>query len=296
MMGLNRKISLTREGWSYALVTLFVLGGAVLREGNLLMLLTGLLTGLFCFGLVLTLANLRNLEVSRVLPEGISAGDRLVVEISVKNRRRRWGSWAVTVTDQVTLEGDKPGGKRQALSTGWTLAERTALTGKANQSELAGSAVSVFLPQILPGKTSKAAYQGRLLRRGRYRFGSLKVSSRFPATFFSAALRLDQADTLLVSPRLGRLMPRWAQMHREDEQGSQHSGKRQGLVEAEFYGLRDWRKGDSRRWIHWRSSAAAEASSYGNSTSGGIRICSCCWIYGNRGNRRPSRPTTSSWR
>jgi uncharacterized protein (DUF58 family) len=26
-------------------------------------------------------------------------------------------------------------------------------------------------------------------------------------------------------------------------------------VEGDFYGLRDWRSGDSRRWIHWRTSA-----------------------------------------
>ncbi len=27
------------------------------------------------------------------------------------------------------------------------------------------------------------------------------------------------------------------------------------MLEADFYGLRDWRPGDSRRWIHWRTSA-----------------------------------------
>jgi uncharacterized protein (DUF58 family) len=26
-------------------------------------------------------------------------------------------------------------------------------------------------------------------------------------------------------------------------------------MDAEYYGLRDWRSGDNRRWIHWRSSA-----------------------------------------
>ena len=254
-MGSNRKIRLTREGWSYLLVTLFVLGGALFREGNLLMLLTGLLTGLLCFGLVLSLINLRGLEVRRALPEGISAGDRLIVEISVTNRRRRWGSWSVTVADQVTLAVEGAPAKGQALSLGWSQAEQRALAGKSNQRELPGSAVSVLLPQILPGKTAQVAYQGRLLQRGRYRFGPLRISSRFPSTYFRTAFKLDQPDTLLVTPRLGRLMPRWAQMHREDDQGTQQSGKRQGLVEAEFYGLRDWRNGDSRRWIHWRSTA-----------------------------------------
>jgi uncharacterized protein (DUF58 family) len=39
-------------------------------------------------------------------------------------------------------------------------------------------------------------------------------------------------------------------------QSGQRSWRRnQGPVEGDFYGLRDWRSGDSRRWIHWRSSA-----------------------------------------
>jgi uncharacterized protein (DUF58 family) len=31
--------------------------------------------------------------------------------------------------------------------------------------------------------------------------------------------------------------------------------QRHGLLEADFHGLREWRTGDSRRWIHWRTSA-----------------------------------------
>jgi hypothetical protein len=43
-------------------------------------------------------------------------------------------------------------------------------------------------------------------------------------------------------------------MIREHEAGSQRLSRR-GLLEADFYGLREWRAGDSRRWIHWRTSA-----------------------------------------
>lgn len=251
----KRKVTLTREGFWFVLVTLFVLGGAVLREGNLLMLLSGLLAGMFAFGFVLAWLNLRRLEVRRVLPEGICAGDRLVVEMSATSTRRRFGSWAVVVADQVTFAGDD-GVRGQALDQGWTAAERKALAGSSPGSQVQEAAsVPVFFPQVLAGRTCQVAYQGRLLRRGRYRFGPLEISSRFPMTFFRAVTRVDREETLLVSPRLGRLTPRWVQMHREDELGSQHSGHRQGHVEAEFFGLRDWRNGDSRRWIHWRSSA-----------------------------------------
>jgi hypothetical protein len=38
-------------------------------------------------------------------------------------------------------------------------------------------------------------------------------------------------------------------------QGSHSEGRRQGLLEGDYYGLREWRLGDSQRWIHWRTSA-----------------------------------------
>jgi uncharacterized protein (DUF58 family) len=37
--------------------------------------------------------------------------------------------------------------------------------------------------------------------------------------------------------------------------GNAMSAPRTGLNEAEFYGLRPWATGDSRRWIHWRTTA-----------------------------------------
>jgi uncharacterized protein (DUF58 family) len=68
-------------------------------------------------------------------------------------------------------------------------------------------------------------------------------------------VRVDQVDTLIVCPRPGRLTPRWKQISQAAPQGTGGSRSRQGLVEGDFYGLRDWRSGDSRRWIHWRTSA-----------------------------------------
>jgi uncharacterized protein (DUF58 family) len=64
---------------------------------------------------------------------------------------------------------------------------------------------------------------------------------------------LSEPDELLVHPRLGRLTRELAQVVRESASGAQRL--RRGLLEADFYGLRDWRSGDSRRWIHWRTSA-----------------------------------------
>jgi uncharacterized protein (DUF58 family) len=37
--------------------------------------------------------------------------------------------------------------------------------------------------------------------------------------------------------------------------GTHQSRPKRGTAEGEFYGLRDWRPGDSQRWIHWRTTA-----------------------------------------
>ena len=61
-------------------------------------------------------------------------------------------------------------------------------------------------------------------------------------------------DTLIVHPKLGKLTRNWAHIARENASGGQRM-QRRGFLEGEFHGLRDWRPGDSRRWIHWRTSA-----------------------------------------
>jgi uncharacterized protein (DUF58 family) len=38
-------------------------------------------------------------------------------------------------------------------------------------------------------------------------------------------------------------------------QGSQREGHHRGTLEGDYFGLREWRTGDSQRWIHWRTSA-----------------------------------------
>jgi uncharacterized protein (DUF58 family) len=95
---------------------------------------------------------------------------------------------------------------------------------------------------------------GRLPRRGRYRFGPLRFSTRFPLGLARHSVVLEQTEMLLVHPKLGQLTHEGTKLIREDVAGSQ-SMRRRGLLEADFYGLRDWRAGDSRRWIHWRTSA-----------------------------------------
>lgn len=225
----QQQISITLEGLLYLGISCFILAGALTRQINLLMLLFGMLTGPIVISWRLVKSTLRKVEIRRKLPESVSAGDLLVVELSAVNRRWRLGSWSITIEDCITRE-----------------------SGPVDEPPIAAS---VLIPYLKPGEPYLANYRGRLPQRGRYLFGPLRASTQFPLGLLRYRLSFDQTESLVVYPRLGRLSPAWFRVHQSSDLGLGVAARQQGFVEGEFYGLRDWRSGDSRRWLHWRTSA-----------------------------------------
>jgi uncharacterized protein (DUF58 family) len=223
------RITICREGLYYLVVLSFIVAGAIMREINLLVIIAGMMLAPLLINLRLAIATLHRLKVERRLPATICAGEPLLVEILATNARRWFASWAVVVEDRVEGEA-RPDGRDHHR-------------------------VEVFLPQVLPGQTQSVCYRGRLNTRGRYRFGPLRVSTRFPLGLIRRTVIVDAPDELTVCPRIGRLHNAWSSELRAEQAGAATSQSRQGLLEGDFYGLRDWRAGDSRRLIHWRTSA-----------------------------------------
>ena len=90
----SRYILLTREGWYYVLVLGFIIGGAILREVNLLVLLAGMMLGPLLFSWRWVATTIGGLSCERHLPRTTSAGEPLVVELEIANERRRLTSFA----------------------------------------------------------------------------------------------------------------------------------------------------------------------------------------------------------
>ena len=224
----RNQITICREGWYYLVVLGFIVSGAVLREINLLVILAGMMFGPFIINWWIVTFTLRKIDVRRKLPEGICAGDLLVVDLQATNARRRLSSWAVVARETIRRDEDARGDTRS---------------------------VAVMFPVIPAGDSVQVSYRGRLMQRGKYQFGPLRISTRFPLGLLRRTITLPRTDSLTVCPRLGRLTPKWSQIVESKTLGSQRSRRRHGLHEGDFYGLRDWRSGDSRRWIHWRTSA-----------------------------------------
>ncbi len=225
----RRFISISREGWYYLFLLSFIIGGAAFRQINLLLILSGLMLGPMIFNWRFVAATMRQVTARRRLPRLICAGDPLVVEIVASNQRTRLANKGLVIQDTVQLE-DSPDDRYQ-------------------------TSVEVLIPHVDAGRQATASYRCRLNVRGRYRFGPLRARTRFPLGLVEAAVRIDADDTLVVGPRLGRLTRQWLRLIESEHGGSQRSGRRQGRAAGDYYGLREWRQGDSKRWIHWRTTA-----------------------------------------
>ena len=218
-----------QEGWYYIAVLAFVIGGAVLREINLLMFVAGIIIGPLLLSWRLVYRSLQKLEVKRHVPIGVGAGERFDVQLTVENRKRRLHTWGLVVTDRLTRVAPSAGGGSRDIST--------------------------FFPFLAAGASQAQSYQGRVFERGEYRVGPLQLATRFPLGLLHRALPKPITDTFYVYPRMGRLTRHWSQVTRQSRMGNQRSQNRRGPLEGEFHSLRRWRSGDSRRWIHWRTSA-----------------------------------------
>ena len=221
--------TLCREGWYYLAIMIVVFGGAMLKEVNLLLILAGMLLGPLLLNWQTVRVNLRGLKTKRKLPRGLCAGEPLSVNLVLTNTRPRLGCWGVVVEEQIRRETD---------------AGRASPPLRPN----------VLFPYVHTGQSRKGVYRGQLVERGRYRFGPLNLSTRFPFGLFSRTIRVGESETLIVLPRLGRLTEGWATRRQEAFAGTDRRRRRPG-PEGDFYGVREWRGGDARRLIHWRSSA-----------------------------------------
>ncbi len=232
-LGLRRPRSRTLlrpQGWYCLGVMSAVWIVALSRQMNLAFILAGMLLAVLWFNWRWASRIVSRLEPQRQLPESVCAGDLLLVRVSLTNRKRRTAVWAVRVQDTIRLE--QPVGKTvQPIDP------------------------AVLFVHVPAGQCSTAVYRGRLLRRGRYRFGPLRIATQFPFGLLERRVTIPQSDTLYVYPKLGRLTQHWFARRQHHFEGTGHRERCAQRTPGEFYGVRDWQHGDSRRWIHWRSTA-----------------------------------------
>jgi uncharacterized protein (DUF58 family) len=226
----NQRQILTREGFVYFCVAVALLGAGLLHQVNLILLVFTLSAGPFLASIFGGRAMLNRLSVHRRLPPYVFAGEPLIIDYTVENGRRWFAALAVFVEDAL-IPVDRSG------------------------SDAVVATPKVFFARIAGRDRQRERWHAISPVRGKYQLRDLDLGTRSPFGLVEHRITVAIEDQMLVYPRIGHLTRRWYQMQRqatENRQGQRHDRSAQ---QVEYHGLRDYRAGDSPRWIHWRTSA-----------------------------------------
>ena len=224
-----RRTQICFAGACFLAITAFIVGGAMIREINLLLAVAGILFGTFLLSLRLLVRTMSRLEVDRTLPRAVGAGEPFTMRVRITNRKRRLGAWGIIVPCEVRKQIPEP--------------------------DQTPSLTNLFFPFVGAKSTAEEICDCRIRDRGVYRFAPLQIVTRFPLGLCRRTLNVGEPATVFVYPQLGRIGPAWLDVLQSRHTGTRRSQHRMGLTEGEFHGLRNWRDGDSPGWIHWRTTA-----------------------------------------
>lgn len=199
------------------------------------------------------------LEVTRVLPEHGTATLPLDYWIEITNR-------GAHVERDLLVQDRLP---QPRIPYDAFLAARRAGGGATNMFDRAigfprwvamrrrargADAEAMAVPAIAPGATARVRVSVTPLRRGRIRFEAVDVLRPDPLGLFRARRRFRTPGLLLALPRRYAVPRIGLQSERRYQPGGVSLALAVGDSQ-EFAALRDYRAGDPRRHIHWRSFA-----------------------------------------
>jgi len=226
----TQRLLWTREGLIYSLIWVGLLAAGLHQQMNLILMVAGLAAGPLVASVFASAAMLRKLTVTRRIPAYVFSGEPLSLDYSLENSRRWMAALALSVEDDLSPVD-------RVVSGSSTLTPR------------------VFFPRVPAQNKARVRWQGASPQRGKYRFRMLDLMTRSPFGLFERRVTVLESALLTVYPRVGHLSRRWQLFQRqasETHRGLKHDRSTQ---QQEYHGLRDYRPGDSPRWIHWRTSA-----------------------------------------
>ena len=186
---------------------------------------------------------LKAISFRRRSAEHVFSGELLTVTVQLSNASNLPVA-GLFVVEEITREN--AGAGNSVLNAAATL--------RRPNSVLAAHG-SAFVMALGGKATSRATYTLSLRKRGHYSFAESRIETVYPLGFFRSVASRRAPSRLIVYPRLGEINPSLF----EDIERSLEAMRRArpSRSEEEFRGLREYRKEDNPRWIHWRGSARA---------------------------------------
>lgn len=219
----QRRLRLTTEGWGWLFIAVVLWTIAFSKGINLLLLLSYLMMLTLGMNAVLANRQLRGVSVRRKPGVPLFVNEPADVELA--------------------LECDRAGG---ALNL------RVEDHGETHVQQW-------FFDRLERRATCRGAAAVRVAHRGWYAWGPACVLSGYPLGLVERSVEGEPGRPVLVFPARGALhrgrFRRFLYRTAPAPGESRRPSRRHPAAQGEFHGLREFRSGDSPRWVHWRTSA-----------------------------------------
>ncbi len=210
-------------GLVYCSMMMFMGLAAVNTQANLLFGVFGLMIGVLLIAGIISRAVLRRLRIRRILPEHAVVGKPVTLLYEFTNTKRFWPSLSVTL-------------------------------GELDASEAFVKQPFAYMLHAAPRTSATVPTQVVPKRRGLHVFDRYQLSTSFPFGFIKRALDRREHETILTFPAIGQVDPKLLAMCQSaDRSGATMRPRRGG--DDEFYGVKEFRRGENPRSIYWRRSA-----------------------------------------
>ncbi|MDB5351181.1 MAG: hypothetical protein JWN86_2428 [Planctomycetota bacterium] len=226
----NQRLRWRKAGVVYMAVWIGLLAAGLHQQANLILLIAGMAAGPIVASFLVSAAMLRKIRVTRRGPAFVFSGEPLIIDYTLENFRRSTSVLALGVEDVLApVDRTVPGG----------VPVLPRLT----------------FDRVAPGAKGRLRWAGPTPNRGRYRFTTMELVTGSPFGLIERRVVVTEPSEILIYPRIGHLARRWNQLHREATQTKKGRRHDRTAQQQEYHGLREYRAGDSPRWIHWRTTA-----------------------------------------
>ncbi|MFB3138137.1 MAG: DUF58 domain-containing protein [Phycisphaerales bacterium] len=231
---MTRRYHLHLPGLMYIGLTLMVAVIAMNRQNNLLFAILGMLLAALLISGVVSWLMMRGLRVRRLVPRDGAVGEPLAVRYAVTNRNRIFPVFNIHIEER-PVAGPSGWAHLMAPAQTWVLhiGPKETVHGEA-----------IFWPS----------------RRGEARFDRLRVWTTFPFGIVKKSITNSRPQHALIYPLLYELRRNVVNdVAPQGLAGAKISQRaRDPVAGDDYYGMREFRPGDSLRHIAWKRSAALD--------------------------------------
>lgn len=241
-MPLKPSTSIIREGYYFIFILGFVTVGSFLKQIDLLIGLSAVLLAGMLFNWRLSIQSMKEVDFWRLPHRPIWAIRPTTFRFSIHNSRYRLSCFSLTLSQQYRKVTSGKG-----FLVGWFSSLLKFFRGVEGNS-------FAFVERVDPGERTETKQELMFETRGRYVMEKLNLSTHFPLGLIRRNLTETVDREFFVGPPIGNLGSGWLDKMLGLGAGGEQ-GQRMSRSGDEFYSLRQWSSGDSRRMIHWRASA-----------------------------------------